>query len=206
MLVLKLREAMGPASLNRSRHVDPLLFMLTCLDDRFSECLRPEKLQNESFPNDSSFHPELCPEFCSEFCPKFSRSFRASFRGKRRPEKFHQKFPPFFSAKFPGKYENSNLQFFWRAGKVRMPAKLPSLCSQPQQYLQCLFCHSGNERQPKEEVLGWVSPRTSLVAQCSAAPATVPVTPPCSATPFQAQISVRHLPGMGGGGVRRQNF
>ena len=38
-----------------------------------------------------------------------------------------------------------------------------------------------------------------LVAQCSATPATVPATPPCSATPFQTQISVRHLPGMGGG-------
>ena len=38
-----------------------------------------------------------------------------------------------------------------------------------------------------------------LVAQCSATPATVAATPPCSATPFQAQISVRHLPGMGGG-------
>ena len=38
-----------------------------------------------------------------------------------------------------------------------------------------------------------------LVAQCSATPATVATTPPCSATPFQTQISVRHLPGMGGG-------
>ena len=38
-----------------------------------------------------------------------------------------------------------------------------------------------------------------LVAQCSATPATVAATPPCSATPFQTQISVRHLPGMGGG-------
>ena len=37
-----------------------------------------------------------------------------------------------------------------------------------------------------------------LVAQCSATPSTVPATPPCSATPFQTQISVRHLPGMGG--------
>ena len=41
----------------------------------------------------------------------------------------------------------------------------------------------------------------TLVAQCSATPATVPATPPCSATPFQTQISVRHLPGMGGGGA-----
>ena len=43
-----------------------------------------------------------------------------------------------------------------------------------------------------------VSKITSLVAQCSATPATVAATPPCSATPFQTQISVRHLPGMGG--------
>ena len=39
----------------------------------------------------------------------------------------------------------------------------------------------------------------SLVAQCSATPATVAATPPCSATPFQTQVSVRHLPGQGGG-------
>ena len=38
-----------------------------------------------------------------------------------------------------------------------------------------------------------------LVAQCSATPATVAATPPCSATPFQTQISVRQLPGQGGG-------
>ena len=38
-----------------------------------------------------------------------------------------------------------------------------------------------------------------LVAQCSATPATVAATPPCSATPFQTQISVRHLPAGGGG-------
>ena len=39
----------------------------------------------------------------------------------------------------------------------------------------------------------------NLVAQCSATPATVAATPPCSATPFQTQISVRHLLGEGGG-------
>ena len=38
----------------------------------------------------------------------------------------------------------------------------------------------------------------TLVAQCSATPATVAATPPCSATPSQTQISVRHLPGQGG--------
>ena len=33
----------------------------------------------------------------------------------------------------------------------------------------------------------------TLVAQCSATPATVAATPQCSATPFQTQISVRHF-------------
>ena len=46
----------------------------------------------------------------------------------------------------------------------------------------------------------------NLVAQCSATPATVAATPPGSATPFQTQISVRHLPAQGGGEVRHQNF
>ena len=40
-----------------------------------------------------------------------------------------------------------------------------------------------------------------ILAQCSATPATVAATPPCSATPFQTQISVRHLPAKGGGGA-----
>ena len=31
-----------------------------------------------------------------------------------------------------------------------------------------------------------------LVAQCSATPASVAATPPCSATPFQRQLDVRH--------------
>ena len=52
---------------------------------------------------------------------------------------------------------------------------------------------------------GVASLKRGLVAQCSATPATVPATPPCSATPFQTQISVRHLPGMEGGEVRHQN-
>ena len=34
--------------------------------------------------------------------------------------------------------------------------------------------------------------RVSLVAQCSATPASVAATPPCSATPFQRQLDVRH--------------
>ena len=31
-----------------------------------------------------------------------------------------------------------------------------------------------------------------IVAQCSATPASVAATPPCSATPFQRQLDVRH--------------
>ena len=31
-----------------------------------------------------------------------------------------------------------------------------------------------------------------LVAQCSATPASVAATPPCSATPLQRQLGVRH--------------
>ena len=45
-----------------------------------------------------------------------------------------------------------------------------------------------------------------LVAQCSATPATVAATPPCSATPFQTQISVRHLPAHRGGGGATPKF
>ena len=69
--------------------------------------VRSGKLQNESFPNFSNFHPEFCPEFCSEFSPNFSRIFRASFRGRRRPEKIHQKSLRFFNAKFPGKHDKN---------------------------------------------------------------------------------------------------
>ena len=36
------------------------------------------------------------------------------------------------------------------------------------------------------------SKERSLVAQCSATPASVAATPRCSATPFQRQLDVRH--------------
>ena len=65
--------------------------------------------------------------------------------------------------------------------------------------LECLSaCHgaqrgsSPKARSLRSALIG------SLVAQCSATPAIVAATPPCSATPFQTQISVRHLPGQGG--------
>ena len=40
-------------------------------------------------------------------------------------------------------------------------------------------------------------------AQCSATPASVAATPPCSATPFQRQLDVRHSWRFKGGSVRQ---
>ena len=88
---------------------------------------RSEKLQNESFPNFSIFHPEFCPEFCLNFL----RSFRASFCGRRRPEKIHQKSPPFFNAKFPGKFEEKIHNIFLerrQSNKILPPSRF-STCS-----------------------------------------------------------------------------
>ena len=67
----------------------------------------------------------------------------------------------------------------WESGRGR-PQKL-----QPKKFPPCFNVKS----------------RGSLVAQCSATPATVAATPPCGATPFQTQISVRHLPAQRGGGA-----
>ena len=47
--------------------------------------------------------------------------------------------------------------------------------------------------------------RPSIVAQCSATPATVAATPPCSATPFQTQIRC-DTSGAGGGGCDTKIF
>ena len=44
-------------------HLHPQLLL-----QRFTS-LRSEKLQNESSPNFSNFHPEFCPEACSDPCP-----------------------------------------------------------------------------------------------------------------------------------------
>ena len=52
----------------------------------------------------------------------------------------------------------------------------------------------------------WGSVPCNLVAQCSATPAIVAATPRCSATPFQTQISVRHLPAHRGGGGATPKF
>ena len=60
-------------------------------------------MQNESFPNFSTFRPEFCPEFCSEFSPNFSRTFRASFRGKMETRKNSPRIP-----KFPSKHEKNS--------------------------------------------------------------------------------------------------
>ena len=41
-------------------------------------------------------------------------------------------------------------------------------------------------------VVIWEAPSFSLVAQCSATPASVAATPPCSATTFQRQLDMRY--------------
>ena len=84
---------------------------------------------------------------------------------------------------------------FWEPGLVFWGPAFPSKCTGDRINARGAFPHH-----PQPE-------HYCLVAQCSATPATVAATPPCSATPFQTQISVRHLAGQGGGGkVRHQNF
>ena len=62
--------------------------------------------------------------------------------------------------------------------------------------MELCFTDPGKERKHHQRPTRPLS--DFLVAQCSATPATVAATPPCSATPFQTQISVRHLRGQGG--------
>ena len=77
------------------------------------------------------------------------------------------------------------------------------------QFQWSLFPRQRSTKNPPKSVVSFPRQRTTqsrggfegLVAQCSATPATVAATPPCSATPFQTQISVRHLPAHGGGGA-----
>ena len=64
--------------------------------------------------------------------------------------------------------------------------------------LMLLSCLQMKQRRETARIEKTHRPATDLVAQCSATPATVAATPPCSATPFQTQISVRHLPARGG--------
>ena len=49
-------------------------------------------------------------------------------------------------------------------------------------------------------------PPLNLVAQCSATPASVAATPPCSATPFRPKFRCDTSRHRGGGEVRHQNF
>ena len=75
----------------------------------------------------------------------------------------------------------------------------------PPEKCLCVFLFIGFVSPPKMTDLELINQNcdfdySTLVAQCSATPATVAATPPCSATPFQTQISVRHLPAQGGGG------
>ena len=50
--------------------------------------------------------------------------------------------------------------------------------------------HRSMPRQYLEKIVNYYT--VVLVAQCSATPASVAATPPCSATPFQRQLGVRH--------------
>ena len=88
-----------------------------------------------------------------------------------------------------------------RRQKVLRPCKpasswiaTPKAWCKPRSSFPCLF---GEQPGTPPKRQGFLLLAEALVAQCSATPATVPATPPCSATPFQTQISVRHLPGMG---------
>ena len=114
-------------------------------------------------------------------------------------------------------------------GVLMIAPNKPAACLVPSlprpETLPCMAIHSTTKSPPRElpssqgtfhDTLlfgiehvrsGSCTQRNSfLVAQCSATPATVAATPPCSATPFQTQILVRHLPAQGGGEVRHQNF
>ena len=87
------------------------------------------------------------------------------------------------------------------------PPRDQPYCSKPIPWEETRRAGTGVSREVSPESPR-VSPKTvcgalraaSLVAQCSATPATVAATPPCRATPFQTQISVRHLPAHSGGG------
>ena len=69
-------------------------------------CFGLKKSQNESSPNSSNIHPELC----SEFSPNFLRIFRALFPEKRRPLKIHHTIPTIFQCQIPRQIRRKNPQ------------------------------------------------------------------------------------------------
>ena len=73
--------------------------------------IRSEKLQNESSPNFSNFHPGVCPEFRSEFSPKFSGVFVLRFVGNGDQKKF-TKNPRHFQCKIGGRKVRALLRKF----------------------------------------------------------------------------------------------
>ena len=162
----------------------------------------------------------LCPQSPRA---KFLRNF--SKRSAKNAAKFWRNFSQIFVLQFPGKMAAKNFtknpRHFPRCTKLSfftaatLGASGPKK-NQARKSFAILPLHASHDM--KGIAAGAAGPLSQnpskrieidqriLVAQCSATPATVPATPPCSATPFQTQISVRHLPGMGGGKARHQNF
>ena len=89
----------------------------------------------------------------------------------------------------------------------KIPSKFPTKFSKfPCEKSKKIHRRASAGAQGEQDTQPPLTPRRGLdyrglVAQCSATPATVAATPLCSATPFQTQISVRHLPAHGGGGA-----
>ena len=101
------------------------------------------------------------------------------------PLQFHFLEPKIYSRRFSACGGDQKI-----AGKVCSPTRRLEPPFRNHRFRTLIFCRSEG----------------SLVAHCSATPATVAATPPCSATPFQNQISVRHLPAHGGGGGATPKF
>ena len=152
-------------------------------------------------------------KFSAKLVANFRRSlegdFRASFCWGKSPEAFSTKTPPQISP------SNFTTRFWVVAGpkKRNSSPKLEKCCgfggrnvphAWPRQTTgKKARGGQGLSYMPRHLGLEGCSPMAgpalraellaarSLVAQCSATPATVAATPPCSATPFQTQISVR---------------
>ena len=86
--------------------------------DENERILRSQKLQNESFPNFSNFHPDFCPESCSEFSLKFLEDFSCFISWETETITNSPKIPAIFQCKIPRQTtKNIFTKFFWRAGK-----------------------------------------------------------------------------------------
>ena len=117
----------------------------------------------------------------------WARTSMTRRRGRPRPQGIFKNFGQ----------KNFGLNFRSLPCGIHPFSELPKLCN-PSGLQGTFFSTSRRATiQPK---------RTSLVAQCSATPATVAATPPCSATPFQTPKfrcdTSRHR----GGEVRHRNI